>query len=405
MHIGILVESVLEGMAEYYSVELGQKVVRGMNINAEKGLYNGCILPLGFIIDKNKRYQIEESKAQYVRKVFEMYYNGYVIKDLITYFNNNNIKTHFGNEYSPNAMSSLLRNEKYIGIYRYKDIVLYDAIPPIVDKEIFDKVQERLNSHKRSSTKSKTNVEYLLTTKLFCGHCKEMLVGISGTSKSKKTYNYYSCNGIRKKICNKKNVPKEYIEDLVIGEARKELTIKNINKIAKSIIDVLEREKKQDKSKQIEKEIKELEKQKGNLLYSLRICDFDSARKAIFEDLDKVEQKITKLNIILDEEKNTQLEVTEEQIKFFLYGIKNGDVNDIRYRRLLINIFVNKIYLYDDHLTIIFNTQSKDLTKNIPTIEEIECSFKDNTGSPLRTYTNTVYFIGGFAIRIDIKGQ
>lgn len=375
-------------MAEYYSAELSQKVVRGMNINAEKGLYNGCIIPIGFVIDKNKRYQIDENTAQYVKKAFEMYYNGYVIKDLIEYFNNNNIKTHFGNRYSPNAMSSLLRNEKYIGIYRYKDIVLYDAIPPIIDKEIFDKVQERLNSHKRSSTKSKTNVEYLLTTKLFCGNCKEMMVGISGTSKSKKIYNYYSCNGIRKKICKKKNVQKEYIEELVINEARKKLTIKNINKIAKSIIEVLAKEKNHDKSKQLEKEIKELEKQKDNLLYSLRICDFDSARKAIFEDLDKIEKEITKLNVIIDEEKNAQIEITEEQIKFFLYGIKKGDVNDIRYRRLLVNIFVNKIYLYDDHLTIIFNTQNRELTKDIPTIEEIECSFKDTSGSPLLNIVN-----------------
>lgn len=382
MPLGILVESVLEGMAEYYSAELSQKVVRGMNINAEKGLYNGCILPLGLIVDKNKKFQIDENNAKYVRKAFDMYANGYVVKDIIVYFNNNNIKTHFGNEYSKNAISSLLHNEKYIGIYRYKDIVLYDVIPPIIDKETFEKVQERLNSHKRSSTKLKTGIEYLLTTKLFCGHCKEMMVGVSGTSKSKKTYNYYSCNGTRKKICNKKNVKKEYIEELVINEARKELTIKNINKIAKSVIQVLKEEKTKDNSKYIEQQIKELDKQKLNLLASLRICDYDNARKAIFEDLEKVENELNRLNILLDEEKSTKLEITEEQIKFFLYGIKNGDVNDVKYRKLLINIFINKVYLFDDHITIIFNTQNKPLTKDIPTIEEIECSFKDNTGSP-----------------------
>ena len=91
-----------------------------------------------------------------------------------------------------------------------------NVIPNIIDKDIFDRVQGMLEKNKQAPASVKAKTEYILTTKLFCGHCGEMLIGISGTSASKKTYNYYSCNGIRKKICNKKNVQKDYIEDMFI---------------------------------------------------------------------------------------------------------------------------------------------------------------------------------------------
>ena len=69
---GILVEAMLEGMAEYYSVELSQKVTRGMNINAEKGLSNGGTTPLGYRIE-NKRYVLDEERAPIVREIFAKY--------------------------------------------------------------------------------------------------------------------------------------------------------------------------------------------------------------------------------------------------------------------------------------------------------------------------------------------
>ena len=85
---GILMESVLEGMAEYYSAELGQKVVRGMEINASKGFYNGGPIPLGLKVEEvplplgangkmiiKKKYAIDKEKAEIVQKIFEMYIN------------------------------------------------------------------------------------------------------------------------------------------------------------------------------------------------------------------------------------------------------------------------------------------------------------------------------------------
>ena len=231
---GILVESLLEGMAEYYSAELSQKVMRGMNINAKKFLYNGGILPLGLKIDENKKYQIDKNTAPIVKKIFEMYKDGQTMSEIVTYLNNKNIKNALGHNFTKNYLHNMLTNKKYIGTYKYKDQEFEDIIPAIIDKKTFSIVQNRICKNKRDPAKTKAKEEYLLTTKLFCGKCKDMMVGVSGTSRTKNIYHYYSCNKARIKKCDKKNIRKEYIEDLVIKYSRDILKEDTIDIIAKN---------------------------------------------------------------------------------------------------------------------------------------------------------------------------
>ena len=73
---GILVEGVLESMAEYYSVELYQKIHRGMAINAEKCLSNGSNPGLGFKVDAERRFYVDEEEAAIVREIYERYASG-----------------------------------------------------------------------------------------------------------------------------------------------------------------------------------------------------------------------------------------------------------------------------------------------------------------------------------------
>jgi DNA invertase Pin-like site-specific DNA recombinase len=63
---GIMVKSMLTGMAEYYSAELSEKVVRGMTENVLKGKYNGGTIPIGFKVDEEKFFQIDPLKAPFV---------------------------------------------------------------------------------------------------------------------------------------------------------------------------------------------------------------------------------------------------------------------------------------------------------------------------------------------------
>ena len=53
----------------------------------------------------------------------------------------------------------------------YKDVVIPDGIPASVDRDTFERVQERLKLNSRAPARKKANEEYLLSMKLFCGDC------------------------------------------------------------------------------------------------------------------------------------------------------------------------------------------------------------------------------------------
>lgn len=405
---GILMESVLEGMAEYYSAELSQKVRRGMTLNAQKCISNGGIPPLGYKIGKDKEYEIDNNTAPIVQKIFNMYANGYIMADIIKYLNENNLKTSYGNNFNKNSIKRILENEKYIGTYKYNDIRIENGIAKIIDKKLFDKVQEQLKKNKKARARAKAKVEYLLTTKLFCGTCKEMMVGVSGTSKTGKTHNYYSCNGRKKKDCNRKNIQKDFIEDLIIQQARMILADNYIEKIANMVVETVKEEKKNTNIiSTLEKQLKENEKQKNNLFNSLKICEIDSVRKEIFIEIQKVQEEYKRIETDIIIEKSRIINITENEVIFFLKGLQKGDINDIRYRKLLINVLVDRIYVYDDNLTIIFNTNdSNNITQiNTKDIEQIESSFIGSVGTPKEHYTNSFCFKDKFIVNVKIDNE
>lgn len=380
---GILVESVLEGVAEYYSAELSQKVKRGMKINAEKCLYNGGGLPLGYKIDENKKYQIDENTAHHVKKMFEMYADNYTMQEISQYLENNNIRTTLGNKFKNNSISAILRNKRYKGIYIYNDLEIAGGVPRIITDELFDEVQRALDKNKHAPARSKSKIEYLLTTKLFCGHCEEMMTGMSGTSRNGLKYAYYVCNGVREKKCKKKNVQKDLIENIVIEETRKMLTDDRIKELAEELYKVFESEKDTSNIKRLSDLLKNKEKQKNNLIDSLSLCENENIKKSIFEKLGDLEREKTEIEKeIRYETLKSNNVITEQDIRFFFNKIKEGNINDIKYRKMLINTMINKIYLYDDKIIIIFNIQDQKVEIDNDTFEKIKCSFFNESGEP-----------------------
>lgn len=361
---GILVESILEGMAEYYSAELSQKVTRGMNINAEKGLSNGGTTPLGYRIE-NKRYVLDEDRAPIVQEIFTKYANGWSIKQICESLNERQLKTAQGAAFNKSSLHTMLNNRKYLGIYIYKDHEIPGGMPQIIDKDLFDKVQEKMKANQKAPARARAKAEYILSGKLFCGYCKEKMVGHSSNQISKKgvIFNYYKCkNSGGKKPCKKKMVQKDYIEDIVIGECRKLLTPQNIRRIAKEVVKVSASMDDRSEIKRLEHAIQVACEEKDNQMNSLRACKDDTVRAMIFEDLSKIGAEIKELNKQLEVEKSRHFIVSEQQVIDHLTRLANGDIHDLTYRKSLIRSFVNKIFLYDDKFTIIFNTGDEEVT-------------------------------------------
>ena len=145
---GIILESVLEGYAEYYSAELSEKVIRGMTDNALKCQYNGGSLTIGYTIDENKHYQLDTLVAPFIKEAFEMYSSGKMVKDIVKYLNDNGVRSGKGKPITKTSATSMLSNVKYKGQYKYRDIIIDGGVPRIVSDALFNKVQERLKKNK-----------------------------------------------------------------------------------------------------------------------------------------------------------------------------------------------------------------------------------------------------------------
>lgn len=207
-----------------------------MSINAEKCLSNGSIPGLGFKVNKADRtFYVDEEEAAIVREIFERYASGETKAEIVKDLQRRKVKTSIGNEFTYNSLSRLLKNKRYIGIYLYKGVETPGGMPRILDDDLFYRVQSLMNKNKSAPARTRGENEYLLTTKLFCGHCKEMMVGYGGTGKSGKQYHYYMCKKARKKKCDKKIIGKQYIEERVVSECLKMLTDDKIRYIAKRV--------------------------------------------------------------------------------------------------------------------------------------------------------------------------
>ena len=182
---GIILESMLEGMAEYYSAELSVKVIRGHTENALKCKYNGGTPTFGFVIDADKHYQPDPVTAPVVLDIFKMYDTGSTMKQIVDHLNDLGVTTVRGKPADLNFVSGVLHNRKYIGEYQYRDIVVPNGIPALVPTDLFEHVQEQMKKNKKAPARHKAEDDYLLTTKLFCGTCKAMMVGESGQAAPK----------------------------------------------------------------------------------------------------------------------------------------------------------------------------------------------------------------------------
>ena len=217
----ILLESMLEGYAEYYSAELAEKINRGLTENALKCKYNGGSVAFGYMIDDEQHFQINPTLAPVVLNILNDYLSGKTQKEIREELNNKGLKNANGRDFTINNISKILTNRRYIGNYINKDVVIENGIPAIVPNDGFDKVQEMIAVNKRAPSRHQAVDDYLLTTKLYCGKCKSFMVGESGNARGRR-YSYYKCvNTKRNKTCDKKAVKKDWIEDIVIYQVMK----------------------------------------------------------------------------------------------------------------------------------------------------------------------------------------
>lgn len=356
-------ESLLEGMAEYYSAELSQKVKRGQNENRQKGLYTGGPLLYGYQV-KDRAISINEDEAQIIKYIFESHASGKYAREICEELTERGIY-HRGKPFQENTVIKFLKNEKYIGIYRHGDEVFTNIYPAIIPKHLFYAVRDKLaaNHYGKHSLETK----YLLGDKLFCGYCGHKMLSTSGGGKDGILRRYYNCHGkVKLKTCKKSGVRKELIEELVIETTFKIFENKeNLNFLADKIIE-LHNSKVGDNSvlNLLEKERDEVRTGLNNLMACLEQGITSESTKNRLMNLDK---RLKELNekISLEMQKDRKPILSKKDVIYFITHQLKQEPD------VIIQILVKKVIIYDDKVQIIFNyTHEKDTLDSIQ-----ECPF------------------------------
>ena len=363
---GILLESMLEGMAEYYSAELSEKVTRGLTENALKCKYNGGTLPIGYMIDSEQYFQIDPLTAPAVLDAFKHYADGASMREITDEMNLKGVRTKRGGKISINSVTRMLHNRKYIGEYRYNDIVHPNGIPAIIPEDLFNRVQERMATNKKAPAKHKAEDEYLLTTKLFCGKCKCYMVGESGTGRNK-VHRYYKCASVKNhKGCDKKTVKKEWIENLVIEQIKKLIFDDElIEKLADTVMKLQSKEN--TVLPLLKKRFADTQKSIDNMLDAIQQGILTASTK---ERLESLERQKSELSVQIIKEEIAKPTLSREQIVFWFHRFRKLNTKKLDHRRRLIDSFVNAIFLYDDRITFTFNYKDGTKTINFTELEK-----------------------------------
>ena len=378
---GIILESVLEGYAEYYSADLAEKVVRGQTENILKGRCNGGRGTFGYTLDSERKFHIDPLTSPFVLESFKKYNEGSTMKEIRDWLNENGIKNPVGGAFTYNSVEHMLKNRRYIGELKFRDVVVPDAIPPIVPLELFDDVQEKIAKNKKAPARRKAEDDYLLTTKLHCGCCGALMFGESGTSRTGEVHRYYKCaTAKKKKGCKKKTVRKQWLEDLVVNQTMQ--LVRDDAAMESIIAKVMELQDRENTNLPLyEKQLRDAESGIQNMLNAIQAGILTSSTK---ERLEQLEETKRELEARIAEEKLAKPKIKEEFIRFWLMRFRKLDMSLKDQRQALVDTFINSIYLYDDKVLITFNY--KEGTQTITFEEAAQAASKEN-GSDLDCFT------------------
>lgn len=361
----IILESVLEGMNEYYSKNLSREVHKGMKENALKAKHNGGVPPLGFDVNAEGSYVIKEPEAEAVHKIYELFITGHGYGLIAEKLNEMGFSTKAGRAFRKNSIRDVLLNEKYIGTYIFakgssKEVRLEDALPSIIDKESFEKVTNRIKSRTRRPRIDTDDRRYLLIGLIRCGECGYAYSGNGAKpGRGGKRYYTYACVGrtSKKSECINTAVRKVPIEEFVIDKL-KEIFFSDVSvmKLALNLITKLE-----DRNSKFDSEMKRLTSEATSLNKKI-----DKAFDLYFEDLiDKkvlarktntLKQKLDDINTRIDylNQSNSAKDMSRHDIIEGLLrardALSSGKFDQVR---SVVETFIQEVVINKDNINVI----------------------------------------------------
>ena len=384
---GEFYEMFLEWNAEKYSKRLSKRVRDGLDTSIANGSFCGGLVIYGYKLELEpipgkqgkfiKRVVIDEEESKVMKYVFEQYDKGVTKKQIAAELNAKGYRFK-GKPITGKTFDHYLTNTKYTGEFYFGDRLCTNMYPAIIDKDTFERVQKRLAENRYVlGGKESAKEPYLLTGKLFCGHCGTEMVAGGGKSKTGKKYYYYECKKKKKKLCSKRIEHKDSLEKYVVENVLMFLSDEeNLKMIAKDVLKYYDTRTDESEIKSIRKRIADIQEEADAAANA-----FIEAKSPLLKQ--RIEKRMQECEILLDdlEKLKAQLilergqKLSESDIISFVKIILQGDINDFEFKRRLIDNLVYKVYVSDDNTYIYFNIKGGNNIEEI-TLEDTKTALK-----------------------------
>lgn len=368
---GRLMINVLADIDQFQSETISDFVKSSMREMAKQGYFTGGTVPYGYKLEtvfdngkkQKKRYVPDEFEKEVVKKLFELYADNYSLKYLQDYTKSVGAASRSGKSFGTTSIARMLRNDFYIGVLRYnaqghEPIVVYDVIPPIIDKVLWDRVQQRHKSKRYVKPRKRKDL-YSLTGKIICGKCEKHFFGIRSASvqRGKKyDYKYYVCSTSKTyNECSCKRIRKDLLEEIVLNEIKKHiLNEKAIYQIANEIIAKIGENPDGQKSKlkDLKKELSTVKSQISELLELRSLKLVNNAYVA--EHMGKYEERAKELDVQIHAiEQQAKTTLTHSMIVDYLNKMLSiSDTTDDEVLQTVFNNFVDKIIIDNETIEV-----------------------------------------------------
>lgn len=368
----IILESVLEGMAEYYSANLSREVMKGLKENALRCKHTGGKPPFGYDVNNNNDYEINKTESKAVVKIFEMAASGQ--RNICNWLNDNGYRNKYGNKFVTGVVTRIIQNEKYKGTYVYgknkrqkvngvlKDvpgdnaIIIDNGIPAIVSEELW-KAANKMYNKSTKINKNNSKQLYLLSGLVECGVCHHTYAGEHTNQRGNRSARtVYRCIGEKKnKICNNKAIRKDILEEIVINELDRLFSSKGIENIVTKLYESIEK-KAADLPcliKTLEERIPLIDNKLNKLIDMALETSYSESIKSKIETLEiekaDIKSRIEYNKIELGKLRIPPKEIVRQRLMND-FNIKNKSPED---QKRIIGTYVQKVLIYHDSVKVI----------------------------------------------------
>ena len=344
---GILLESLLEGMAEYYSADLKQKVTRGIRESAKKGQWPTGRLPLGYKKDDEKRPVPDPETAPIIREIFTDYAEGVTSADIARKWSKKGLKI------TQSTVYRILRNERYLGHWELLGVPV--EVEPLVSEEVFEEVKTRFKTTRNGAGSAR--VCYVLSGKCICSKCGSVLQGASGHGRNDVVYPYYRCPGRKDGSCDLPQVKAPDLEDLVLNSTREiMLTDEMVESLAARMMELQEEDAKKSDLPRLEKALADVEKRRKNILNAIEAGAY---APELNERLSGLSEEADALRVEIKREQIKKPLIPEEFLRQWLVSFRSGSILDDDFAEKMAETFIHSVTVYEDHVVVVFNASGE----------------------------------------------